>query len=216
MYRSTADKRHANYLKLWSDVCKVRVPERCQIATEDGCLNEANRGGHMYLRGGGQDYYILPICASHNGLKDLDAVDGKAPKWVRTKPTAMFVQLPPSAEVQAAQHDDEWYKAEYEADPGSVLRNLRDESELDRILSGRRGEALVMLVMDGCIWCAKLEPKFARYAARTKVPAYVFNEKYSQDGCQALQTELHGTPLGFPEVIHVFDGSCESIEAAIR
>lgn len=72
----------------------------CQIL---GCFNDANRGGHMYVEGCGSNNYILPICAVHNGQKDLDCGDAQCSKWIRTKPTAILLGLQESYKTQEKQ-----------------------------------------------------------------------------------------------------------------
>ena len=78
-----SSKDSGNKSDFWTDHADRDFPKKCRIL---GCTNDAEVGGHMWVKRRTTFCYILPICQRHNKDPNLDD-----PNYQWTKPNSCLV-----------------------------------------------------------------------------------------------------------------------------
>lgn len=207
-YGSSVDKNLKSWKAKWVNITGRQWPKACQL---QGCDKAAAVGGHMHvqLSVGSWDhdnnFYILPICYSHNSNKRLDCGNERCSKFIKTNGTAVLARVDQQYIHAFRENDRQHQRSASGSYSGRKVDKITSVKKLVEIVNGNHGDCSIIFTMTDCVWCPPRFDKFARTARASSLKHFHFHD---------LDEESYEDEIGvesYPTVLRIRNGKISDI-----
>ena len=206
-YGSSVDKK--NWKAKWENITGRPWPKVCQLR---GCGKAALVGGHMHvqLSSGSWDhdnnFYILPICYSHNSNKQLDCGNDRCLKFIKTNESAVLARVDQQYVHAFWKNDRQHQRLARGSYSDRAVHKITSVKKLEEIVNGNHGgDCKIIFTMTDCMWCP---PRFDTYARTAR--ASILKHFHFPD----FDEESYADKIGvesYPTVLRIRNGKMSDI-----